>query len=273
LEIHLCSFGKYFTSRSSSFDFILLTIPMDRTAFSASDIVEDIWSGLRLPKEARWSVSLPDQGGLGLPSSFKVGRLAQASIALSALSAAQIYGLKNRCSIPVVRVPLKHAVAEFKSERLYILDGRRNEDPWGPVGGLHKTKNGYVRIHDSFPNHRYGSLTILGLEHTASRADVARACLNWTSEDLEKEAVNQNIVIGALRSYKQWDELPQSHAISASPIQITKIAGNDTIHMFPRSVVSRDENSSLHGLGNGKCLRGLRVLELSRVIAAPLSGK
>jgi hypothetical protein len=251
----------------------MLEFQKDRTSFTAATIVEEIWGGLNLPQAALRSFRLPGEGALGLPSSFKVGRLAQASIALSALSAAQIHALRTNSVIRKVTVPLQHAVAEFKSERLYILDGKRNEDPWGPVGGLHKTKNGYVRIHDSFPNHRHGTLAILGLEHTASRADVARECLNWTSAELEDEAVRQNVVIAALRSYNEWEQLPQSHAISSSPIQITKVVNQDGELGLPRRMMAQNEAGRLGGTKEDKCLRGLRVLELSRVIAAPLAGK
>lgn len=246
----------------------------DRSSFTTRDIVKEIWTGLGLPKSALQSLSLPGEGGLGLPSSFKVGRLAQASIALSALSAAQLYALRSHgTTIPQVTVPLPHSVAEFKSERLYILDGKRNENPWGPIGGLHKTKDGYVRIHDSFPNHRYGTLSLLGLERTASRSDVARACLDWTSEDLENEAVCKNVVIGALRSYEKWEELPQAHAISAFPIQIVKSVEHDVDPRLPHRMTVPHEMGGSHSLKKKKCLRGLRVLELSRVIAAPLAGK
>lgn len=246
--------------------------PIDRASFTAGTIVEELWGGLGLPNGSLRSLSLPGEGGLGLPSSFKVGRLAQASIALSALSAAQLYALKTQSAIRNVTVPLQHAVAEFKSERLYILNGNRNEDPWGPVGGLHKTKDGYVRIHDSFPNHRHGALAILGLEPTASRADVAKQCLNWRSEDLENEAVRQNVVIAALRSYEQWDKLPQASAISDFPIHIAK-SEHDASPALSSRWMRKDENNSLNLLKGDKCLRGLRVLELSRVIAAPLAGK
>lgn len=232
----------------------------NRSDFATKDSVSYIWKGLDLPEEALDSLKLEGEG-LGLPSSFKIGHIAQSSIALSALTAALVYSMRNNGPIPEVTIPLQHAAIEFKSERLYVLDNKPTPSPWGPVGGLHKTSDGYVRVHDSFKNHREGALTLLGCQPNGTREDLAREALNWTAIDLENEAFRNKIVISALRSPKQWNVLPQAKAISNFPIRIRKIASG------PPSLPS-------HLKPNGdRCLRGLRVVELSRVIAAPLAGK
>lgn len=232
----------------------------DRSSFEPRDSVKYLLTGMGLPEEAMKSLHLTGSG-LGLPSSFKIGHLAQTSIALSALTAALIHSLRNTGSIPEVTVPLLHAAVEFKSERLYKLADKETPSPWGPIGGLHKTADGYVRIHDSFPNHRDGALALLGLPKTATRAEVAEKAAEWNAIDLEQAAFQNKIVISALRSYKQWDLLPQAKALPNFPISIRKIADG------PKSLPSRMTS------GSDKSLRGLRVLELSRVIAAPLAGK
>lgn len=232
----------------------------DRTGFTPADSVRHLWTELGLPTAALGSLELPGSG-LGLPSSYKIGHLAQASIALSALCAALLHSLRNGTAVPRVSVPLLHAAVEFKSERLYVLAGKPTPSPWGPIGGLHKTADGYVRIHDSFPNHRYGAAALLGLPAAATRAEIASKAAEWKSVDLEQEAFRQNIVISALRSYTEWDVLPQAKAVGYLPITIRKIASS------PPGLPAH-----LKG-GNDKCLRGLKVLELSRVIAAPLAGK
>lgn len=67
---------------------------IDQTKFTAEDCVHHLWSSLGLPPKALSSLKLTGDG-LGLPSSFKIGHLAQASIALSALTAALIHSLRN----------------------------------------------------------------------------------------------------------------------------------------------------------------------------------
>ncbi|RBA09103.1 hypothetical protein FPRO05_07383 [Fusarium proliferatum] len=234
----------------------------DRTSFLSRNVVRDIWNGLSLPQDALRSLELPgDDGTPGLPSSFKIASLAQGTIALSGLLAALIHSQRNQIPVPKVTVPRKHATVEFKSERLYVLDGKPAPSPWGPIGGLHKTSDGYVRIHDSFPNHGYGALELLGLPLTADRIDVTKKTQDWASIDLESVGLDRRLAIYALRSYRQWDMLPQSKVIDDFPISLMRIASG------PAGLPPRLSP------GNDKCLRGLRVVEMSRVIAAPLAGK
>lgn len=234
--------------------------PRDRSHFSATDSVEYLWMTLGLPAASLEKLRLPGSG-LGLPSSFKIGHIAQASIGLSALLAAQIFALRAASSVPTVTVPLEHAAIEFKSERLYTLAGEPAPSPWGPIGGLHKTSDGYVRVHDSFPNHRNGALALVGCEPNATRAQLEQKIRDWCSVDLEMAAFENRLVISALRSYSQWDVLPQARQIADFPITLRKLCDG------PIGLPSTMQ------LQPDKALRGLRVLELSRVIAAPLSGK
>jgi hypothetical protein len=233
-----------------------------RTGFLAQDIVRELWAGLQLPEAALESLELPgDDGKPALPSSFKIGPLAQGTIALSGLTASLIHSLRNNGPVPKVSVPAKHATIEFKSERLYTLKGTPTPHLWGPIGGLHRTSDGHVRIHDSFPNHRDGALRLLGLPLTATRADVSEKTAEWTGVDLESVGLEAQLAIYALRSYRQWDVLPQAKAIPDFPISVLQIASGPA--GLPPHL----------GHGGDKCLRGLRVVEMSRVIAVPLAGK
>ncbi|KAF7593414.1 hypothetical protein BBP40_011516 [Aspergillus hancockii] len=235
---------------------------IDRTSFSARDTVEYIWKTLGLPKESLQSLQISGNG-LGLPSSFKIADLAQASISLSALLAAQIHALRNSILTPVVAVSRQHAVIEFKSERLYSFPGQSSlPDTWGPLSGLHKSFDGYVRVHDSFPDHHNSTKALLGCSPDAGRAEVASKITSWRSVDLESAAFEANSVISALRSYSEWDALPQARAISDFPILLRKIG--DAPVGLPQGMRAANADKSL---------RGLRVLEFSRVIAAPLSGR
>ncbi|KAH8901227.1 hypothetical protein GQ53DRAFT_707521 [Thozetella sp. PMI_491] len=235
----------------------------DRQSYDPTDLVRDIWADLELPSDAVASLDLPAQDCPLLPSSYKMGIFAQGVIALSALAAATVRASRNSTTVPRVCVPPKHAVIEFKSERLYKIDGKPPANPWGSIGGLHKTSDGYVRVHDSFPNHANGTLELLGLPQNARREQVTEKIAAWASIDLETTGTAEGaLAIYALRSYAQWDQLPQSRAISDSPIAIRQISP-DGPKGFPVRM----------GPGADKCLRGLRVVEMSRVIAAPLAGK
>lgn len=237
---------------------------ISRDSFSAQTIVEEVWKGLGLPAESLSAISLAVNNKPTLPSSYKIGILAQSSISLVALAAAQIHALRNGISnLPKVDVSLQHATVEFKSERLYVLDGNLAPSPWGPIGGLHKTSDGYIRVHDSFPNHANGILELAGLATGATRKELSEKLAEWSAVDLETTAtVESKLAAYALRSYRQWDKLAQSKAISSFPIDLSQISSTGPKGLPPR----------LTG-GNNKPLQGLRVVEMSRVIAAPLCGK
>jgi hypothetical protein len=161
-------------------------VSLDRHDFTATNIVHDIWRTLELPSNALGSLQLTEHEDPILPSSFKIGTLAQATLALSALTAALNYATrKNSSSIPRVDVLAKRAVTEFISERLHVMENPPKPYPWEGLGGLHKTSDGYVRIHDGFPNHAYGTLDLLSLPRSATREDLAARVAQWTSIDLE----------------------------------------------------------------------------------------
>lgn len=210
-------------------------VTVDRSSFDASDLVEELWTGLGLPSEALSRLHLEGDSDPALPSSFRIGPLAQSSIALSALAAAQLHALRNDIEAPQVEVSLQHAVVEFKSERVYIIDKQPYSSPQNRIGGLHKTADGYIRVHDSFPNHSNGMLELFGLPIGSKREQLANEIAKWRSVELENIAtVKGNLAAYALRSYGEWNALPQSQAISEFPIHVQPSSSN-------RVKASRDE--------------------------------
>ncbi|KAH0846115.1 hypothetical protein AYO21_10104 [Fonsecaea monophora] len=270
---------------------------MDRRHFSTVDSLTHLWTTLGLPPKALGSVRLPDADALGLPSSFKIGNLAQSSIALTALLAALIHTSQrhrgaengndgdddedNDTAVPTVTVPLHHAVVEFRSERFHTIAGSHpgGGRPHSAVGGLHRTSDGWVRVHDIFPHHRARALEVLGCSADADREAVAAAIGRWRCVDLENTALEAGAVVAALRSYEQWDVLPHAKAIRDFPIQIREIGSDDDGLAAGRgdgSLGGWQERKSQQNSGDNssaKALHGVRVLEMSRVIAAPVAGR
>jgi CoA transferase family III len=239
--------------------------PVDRSGYGVRDVIRDVWTSVGLPEAALNSLVLPGEEDTGpiVPSSFKLGTLSHACLALAALSASQVHALRNGLRrVPNITVTRRHTTVEFKSERLYRLAGVNKPLQYQLLGGLHRTNDGFVRIHDSFPNHVKAILGVLGLPGNASREDIAAKTKNWASIDLETTAtVEGSAAAYALRSFQQWDSLPQSKAISNLPIGLKQLALGPA--GFPPRMTP----------GQTRPLKGLRVVEMSRVIAAPLSGK
>jgi hypothetical protein len=236
------------------------TESIDRTHSNSNEAVKLIWRHLSLPEYALDSISFPE-AGLGAPSSFKLGILAQASITLSALAAALVHSQINNTSVPKVEVLLQHAIVESDSHTFLTIDGKHLSSSRLPIGGLHRTSDGYIRIHDGFLVHREGLKKLLGCPGADDRARIAAAVAKWTTLDLETSAIKAGLAVAGLRSSEEWDRLPQASAISDFPINVRKIADG---HPF------RPESLKL---GSRKCLEGLRVVEVDRVIAAPVAGR
>lgn len=233
---------------------------MDRRQFDAKDVVALLWKHLDLPSSALESLTFPGTG-LGAPSSFKLGILAQASIGLSALSAALVHSHLNSTTVPETQVTLQHAVVEFNCSSFLTIDGKSPSPSRPPIGGLHKTADGHVRIHDGFLVHREALKKLLRCSGEDDRGRITTAIAHWTTIDFENAAIEAGLAVASLRSFEQWDSNPQARAISDFPIIIRKISDGPP---------SRPTNFKP---GCDKCLRGLRVAEMDRVIAGPVAGK
>ena len=233
-----------------------------RTRFEVIDIVREVWQHLDLPDEALNALNLPSSSDSGFPSSFKISQTAQASIALSALTASLCDSTrKNDSQKPLrkVTVPLEPACLNFSGARLYTLDGVQGARIGSHVGGLHETSDGYVKIHDGFAHHRDGALRLLGLPMDVTRDQVSERVRLWKKLELEEAAYRHGLVIYALRSYAEWDATLQGTAVRDHPIMLRRIDDSPCLEL------SHEDG--------GRCLSGLRVLDLTRVVAGQVAGK
>src|SRR5690606_9252057 len=149
-----------------------------------SDALADIWRTVGGDEAALQRVRLTGAEP-ALPSSFKTGTIAQATIAASALAASEVDRVRNSRGQQVT-VDMRHAVAEFISERLYTIDGKPPAWSWDKIAGTYQTGDGrWVRLHTNFPQHRAGILDMLGVPY--EREQVAEALKRWRGQDYEDE--------------------------------------------------------------------------------------
>ncbi|MGE0752610.1 MAG: CoA transferase [Variibacter sp.] len=222
---------------------------------SSSQALAKIWRDTGLDGEALTSLTLTGAEP-ALPSSFAVGTAAQTSIAAAALAATEIW--RMRCGrAQRVSVDMAAAAAEFRSERYLRVDGAPAPDPWDKIAGAYRCGDGrWVRLHTNFPHHRDGVLAILQCAH--ERDAVAAALRQWKAEDFEEAAARNDMVVAAMRTFAEWDAHPQGQAVAALPLfSIEKIGEAPPSPFLPAS----------------RPLDGVKVVELTRIIAGPVCGR
>jgi len=222
---------------------------------SPSEILADLWTPAGGERSALDAVTLTGEEPQ-LPSSFRVAAAAQASIAAAGLAAAQIWKLRSGQSQDVA-VDIRHAVVECRSERYLRVDGKPPPPAWDAIAGIYKTRDRrLVRLHTNFRHHRDAVCKILDCK--PERDQVQAALLQWDGEAFETAAYAGGCVVALMRSHEEWSDLPHAKALAAlPPISIEKI-GDAAPKPWP---------------AGGRPLAGLRVLDLSRVIAGPVAGR
>src|SRR5580658_1698835 len=159
-----------------------------------------------------------------LPSSFAVGTAAQATIAASALAAAELWRRRTGRR-QHVNVDLHHAAIEFRSERYLRIDGEPYQEYHDDLAGLYRCGDGrWARLHTNLPHHCSGLLKLLGVPH--DKQAVQRALDAMTAEALETAAAEAGLVVTACRSFAEWDRHPQGQAVATLPLLSIEKIGN-----------------------------------------------
>src|ERR1700730_15058676 len=222
---------------------------------SPREILRDIWTSAGGDPSALDTVTLTGDEPQ-LPSSFRVAAAAQASIAATGLAAAQVWKLRSGQSQDVA-VDMRHAVVECRSERYLRVDGKPPPPAWDAIAGIYKPRDRrFVRLHTNFPHHREAVCQVLNCN--AERDDVQAALMHWDAEVFETAAYAAGGVVAMMRSHEEWSELPHASALAALPVMTIEKIGEAAPKPWPTG---------------DRPLAGLRVLDLSRVIAGPVAGR
>ena len=221
---------------------------------SPREILSDVWTSVGGEASALDALTLTGDEAQ-LPSSFRVAAAAQVSVAATGLAAARIWKMRSG-EAQEVAVDMRHAVVECRSERHLRVDDKPPPPTWDAIAGVYKTRDGFVRLHTNFPHHRDAVCKVLNCK--PERDAVQAALMQWDGEAFETAAYAAGGVVAFMRSYDQWSATPHARALADLPlISMTKI-GDAAPKPWPRG---------------DRPLAGIRVLDLSRVIAGPVAGR
>jgi crotonobetainyl-CoA:carnitine CoA-transferase CaiB-like acyl-CoA transferase len=213
-------------------------------------LFEKIWSAL---DGAHAAPSLELSGAPGLPSVYDVGSFATATIAAATAGVAAVESARSGEPVRSVHVDRSHASVAFRCERFLSAQGWTLPPVWDPIAGDYLARDGWIRLHTNYRNHREAALRALGVE--GSRQAVERATRSWSAEELEAAVIAEGGCAARLRTAAEWAVHPQGAAVNSEPL-------------FALTTHPADPPSL--GRERGVPLRGLRVLDLTRVMAGPV---
>ncbi|MHA7269307.1 CoA transferase [Arthrobacter sp. HLT1-20] len=132
---------------------------------------------------------------------------------------------------------------------------------WDAIAGDYECADGWIRLHTNAPHHRTAALRALKLGPDANRATVAAAVEHWNGQELEDAVVAAQGCAAVMRSPEQWRDHAQGSAVAAEPL----------ITWGPARVFDTEPSARPRAATARRPLAGVRVLDLTRVIAGPVA--
>jgi CoA-transferase family III len=180
-------------------------------------------------------------GPVTLDSAFAVSEFAAASIAVAGMAASvALFDSDDEGDARPVKVDRPLASAWYGT----AVQLPEPISPWDSIAGDYPTADGFIRLHTNAPHHKAAALRVLGCAD--DRESVATAVLTWTGLDLETAIAEANGCAAEMQTWTSWSRHPQGEAVAGEPL-----------------VAWADGSAGAHG--------GLRVLDLTRVIAGPVA--
>jgi hypothetical protein len=188
--------------------------------------------------------------GVGeLPSWFAVTDLAAATVGAAGLMLGRLAG--------VPKITVDKRLASIWFDWSLRPDGWETPPVWDPIAGIYHTKDGLIRLHTNAAHHRAAALAVLGPHQ--DRDAVAGAVEHWDGSELEAAIVAAGGCAAQMRDLESWAAHPQGAAIAAEPL--IQWLDHPSVDATPVPA------------NPARPLDGIKVLDLTRVLAGPVAGR
>src|SRR5215510_4755392 len=224
----------------------------DNGSFAAIDALRTILPIAGFSDERARTVVLTGGADPILPTPFRIGETSAAALGAVGLAVSDLWELRTGRAQQVA-VDTRQATASLRSGHYMTLEGAPVSTERNSVMGVYPAKDGrWSYLHCNFPNHRAAALGVLGVPE--DREAVRKAVAGWDALELEEAIIAAKGAGGMVRSMDEWARHPQAAAVASLPLlEIVKI-GESPVEKLPD--------------GN-RPLSGIRVLDLTRVLAGP----
>jgi CoA-transferase family III len=246
-----------------------------------SCLASSLWSALGGPAEELERVRVTERG-TWLEGALAVDELALGAVSSALLAACELVRARGR-EAPEIELSAEHVALSFHSERHVRLDGRPAGAGFAPLSRFVRcAAGGWARTHGNYPHHAAALARALGFDARLRGEDALRAL---QSRALEVDAVALEDAVAAaggcaaaVRTAEQWRAHPTGRAAAADPL----VAWEEH-RAKEHSASGADGRGRMAGAGGQRTLpvlsdrtrpaAGVRVLELTRVIAGPVAGR
>ena len=226
----------------------------ERGTVSARAALEGVWSLAGGDPAALERAELAGAEPV-LPSVFPVGTAASACIGAAGLAASELWRVRAGKAQPV-RVAMRDAAVAYRSEHYLRIDGEKVAGPDRARSYFRDASGRWMQLHMVYPHHRDGILRELGGRD--DEAEIARAMSEVDAFELEDTLAARGLPGYALRTGAEWAAHPQAAALAAVPVIEIERLGDAPARPFPDA---------------DRPLAGVRVADLTRVIAGPVCGR
>ena len=236
-------------------------MPTAHSDSATTHFLREFW--LALGGQTPYLDRLQITGEGALASAFPVTDFATAAIAAAHLAVGEL--IDQACgALPLITVDRR--LASFWFSTSLQPQGWSLPAQWDAVAGDYRAADGWIRLHTNAPHHRQAALAVL--KTAAERDAVSQSVLRWKSSELESAVVDNQGCAAAMRSASAWREHPQGRAVAAEPLlhrtqaPAAPAAAHQSNPARPGWIVPRE-----------RPLRGIRVLDLTRILAGPVAAR